>query len=160
MPPHNQIRADQRPPQREKIFDALNIFDYDKSKVPGGVTYEWKRVRLAGMEDPDNLILAEQNGWEPVPSSRHPELAGKALAKERPDAPIIKRGLMLMELPIAWHEQSTEMDQFKAQNTLEEQIQRLGLQARQNGGRGVKRTRGDVDLPITRRRSGEGELVE
>lgn len=162
MPEPNRARlGEQRPPQRHKIFNSLNIFDYDESKRPPGMTYGYKRCKIAGMEDEDNLILCEQNGWTPVPASRHPECAGMRRAKEEPNSPIIKRGLMLMEIPTEWHDQSVEMDDFRAKNTLEEQVQRYGLQARREGAPGISRGRQSIDLPISRRRTESGgEIVE
>jgi len=158
--PVNQVRAEQRLPQREKIYNSLNIFDYDETKRPRGYRYEWKRCKIAGMEDEDNMIMAEQNGWVPVPASRHPELSGNRRAQENPNSSIVRRGLMLMEIPEHYYQQSQEQDRFAAEHSLESQIQRLGLQARRNGARGIGRTREQVDVPISRRRSGEGELVE
>lgn len=158
--PVNQVRAEQRPPQRERIYDSINVFEYDARKTPHGYRYEWKRCKLAGMEDEDNMIMAEQNGWTPVPASRHPELAGQRRAQTEPNAPIIRRGLMLMEQPEEWYRQSQTLDKFKADDNLESQIQRLGLQARRNGARGIARTRDQMDIQVNRRRSGEGEIVE
>ena len=160
MPP-NQLRAEQRPAQRDRIYNTGNVFEFDERKVPPGYKYEWKRCKLAGQEDEDNLVIAEQNGWRPVPASRHPELAGLRKSKESPDAAIIKRGLVLMEQPIEWYEEAREMDKFAADNTIEQQIQRLGLQARQNGARGVGRSREQINLPLSRRRTNDGaEIVE
>jgi hypothetical protein len=162
MMPPNQLRAEQRPPQRDRIYNNGNVFEFDERKVPAGYKYEWKRCKLAGQEDEDNLIIAEQNGWKPVPASRHPELSGQRKAAENPEAVIVKRGLMLMQQPIEYYEEAREMDKFAADNTIEQQIQRLGLQARQNGARGVGRSREQVNLPVSRRRmSNEGaEIVE
>lgn len=129
-------RVRQRAPQRRVIYTGENRFDFDKSKIPPGMTYAWKRVSIAGQEDKENQILTEMNGWTPVPGNRHPELAGKT-ADERP---IIRGGQMLVEQPKEWEEESRALMNFKAQNTLEEQIQRLGASAKREGGRGVKRT--------------------
>src|SRR4029079_10464326 len=109
--------------------------------------------KLAGQEDEDNLIIAEQNGWKPVPASRHPELSGQRKAAENPDAAIVKRGLMLMQQPIEYYEEAREMDKFAADNTIEQQIQRLGLQARQNGARSVWPWRGVGTLTLCRGRT-------
>lgn len=157
----NQVRTEQRPPQRDRIYNAGNVFDYDERKRPAGYVYEWKRCKLAGMEDEDNLIIAEQNGWTPVPASRHPELAGMRAARERPDSAITKKGLMLMEQPIAYYEESKSLDKFAAQHAIESQIQRLGQQSRREGAGGIKRSREEISMPISRRRTESGaEIVE
>lgn len=130
-------RAIQRPPQRRVIFNSTNKFDFDKSKIPSHMSYVWRRVSLAGQEDKENLVMAEMNGWTPVPANRHPELAGRN-AKET--EAIVRGGQMLMEQPKEYEKESRDMETFEAKNSLEEQIQRLGLQARRNGARGVSRS--------------------
>ena len=159
--PINRVRAEQRPPQRHKIFNATNRFDFDRSKQPADVQYEWKACKVAGMENEERMIQAEQNGWEPVPASRHPELVGLRRAKEEPNAPIIRGGQMLMQQPLEYYQQSREMDKFNADHTVESQIVRLGLQARRNGAKGIGRTRDMMDIATTRRRTDSGgEIVE
>ncbi len=130
-------RAIQRPPQRRVIFNSANKFDFDKSKIPSHMSYVWRRVTLAGQEDKENLVMAEMNGWTPVPANRHPELAGRN-AKET--EAIVRGGQMLMEQPKEYEKESRDMENFEAKNSLEEQIQRLGLQARRNGARGIGRS--------------------
>lgn len=132
-----ETRTPQRPPQRRVIFNSTNKFDFDKSKIPPHMAYVWRRVSLAGQEDKENMIMAEMNGWTPVPANRHPELSGRS-AKET--EAIIRGGQMLMEQPKEYEKESREMDNFEAKNSLEEQIQRLGLQARRNGARGIGRS--------------------
>jgi hypothetical protein len=143
----NQVRAGvQRPEQRaqrQRIYNATNRFDFDHSKIPPGVTYEWKALRVGGMEDRESMIQAEMNGWEPVPAGRHPELVGLRRAKEEPNAPIERGSQLLMQLPTEWYQQNQEQDQFAAAHTLESQIARLGLEGRRTGGGrgGVRRER-------------------
>lgn len=126
-------RADQRMPQRRRIFTPGNRFEYDESKTPPGMTYQWVRATLAGQEDPENLILAEQNGWTPVPAGRHPELAGLRAAETNPNGEIRRGGQILMEQPKEYYQEAQEMDQFSARHAVESQIARLGLQARREG---------------------------
>lgn len=132
-----EVRAPQRAPQRRVIYNGTNRFDFDKTKIPPTMAYKWLRISLAGQEDPENKVMAEMNGWTPVPAQRHPELSGLS-AKE--GQAIIRGGLMLVEQPKEYEQESRDLDKFEAHNTLEEQIQRLGLQARRNGGRGIKRS--------------------
>lgn len=133
----DQQRLPARLPPR-RVFNPTNRFDYDESKRPADVVYEWKLVTVGGMETPEEQILAEQNGWKPVPASRHPEMTG---ARAQKDGAIIRGGQILMELPKQWYDEAREMDQFTARHTVEEQIQRLGIEGRKNGGPrgGVKR---------------------
>lgn len=128
-------RPPQRPPQRRVIYTGTNRFDFDKSRVPEGMTYGWKRISVAGGEDTEHKILCEMNGWTPVPANRHPELAGR----NPTDAPIVRGGLMLMELPTPWAEESRALDEFSAKHTLEEQIQRIDKGSKRQGAKGIKR---------------------
>lgn len=130
------LRTRQRAPQRRRIYTGENLFDLDQSRIPPGMAYTWKRVSLLGQEDKENQIIAEMNGWTPVPANRHPELAGKSGG----EGPIVRKGLMLMEQPKEWEEESRALQDFRAANTLEEQVQRMGKSAKREGGRGVKRT--------------------
>jgi len=143
-----QQRQEQRLPQRQKKFNALSRFDLDESKKPPGYTYEWKVLKVAGMEWTEAIVQAELNGWEPVPSGRHPELVGQRRAKEEASAPIIRGDQMLMQIPTEWYQQMLALDRHAAMDPLESQIARLGLEARHLGGRrgGVRRERSPVTV--------------
>jgi len=145
--PRQQQRLPQRLPPRQ-VFTPANRFDFDVNKIPPDMVYEWKRVTIGGKEDPENMILCEQNGWTPVPNERHPELVG---ARAPAGEAIVRGGQMLMQLPKQYKEEAVADEKFTAHHTVEEQIQRLGIQARQNGAKGIKRER---------RVAVEGEVVE
>lgn len=122
-------RAELRAPQRI-IRHAGNRFDVDLSKVPSGMVYAWRRKTVGGLDDKENMINCDLNGWRPVPADRHPELAGPSA---RAGEEIVRGGLLLMEQPAEWQAESREMDRFAAFNAVESQVQRLGLQARRDG---------------------------
>lgn len=144
----NEVRGTQRTPMRRRtIVTGTNRFEVDLTKKPKDMHYKWLRVSLAGMEDPENQTIAELNGWSPVPADRHPELAGLSAKKGQA---IVRGGQMLVELPIEYAKESDEIQQFEAKHTLEEQIQRFGLAAKRDGGRGISRSK--EALP--------GEIVE
>lgn len=143
----SENRAPQRTAQRRTIYNSTNRFDFDKSKIPPDMSYVWRRVSIAGQEDKENAIMADMNGWSPVPANRHPELAGRNAAATEA---IVRGGLMLMEQPKEYAQESRELETFEAKNSLEEQIQRLGLQARRNGARGIGRSMEQIS----------GEIVE
>lgn len=131
-------RLPQRRPMRERVYTSENEFDFDKSKIPPGMRYGWKRMTIAGMEDRRNQVLMERNQWAAVPAARHPELMG---SRATDDEAIIVGGQMLMELPEEWAKESDDLMKFEAANYLEQKVQSLGLQARQNGVKGgAKRT--------------------
>ena len=136
--PAIQNRPPQRTLQRRVIFNPANRFDFDASKKPDHVEYQWARVTLAGQEDKEHQIITEMNGWTPVPAERHPELSGRSA---KPGEAIVRGGLMLVELPKEYAEESQELEKFQAADVLHTQIQRLGAQARKNGARGITRSR-------------------
>lgn len=138
-------REPQRLQQRGRrvIYDGTNRYEFDKTKIPPGMEYGWKRKTIAGMEDTENMVMCEMNGWVPVPASRHPELMGKNATEQQA---IVRGGLQLMEQPKEFAQESRELDEFAAHNNLEQQVTRLGLQARQNGAGGIKRTRDVVEI--------------
>jgi hypothetical protein len=131
-------RAEQRVEPRRRVITTSNRYEFDESKIPPHMAYKWVRKTLAGMEDGENMIMHDLNGWTPVPANRHPELAGR---HAKADDCIVRGGLMLMEQPKEYQQEAQQLEQFAAQNQLETQIARLGQQARQEGGmRRIKRT--------------------
>lgn len=135
--------GDARVPQRRRmIYTGANRFEFDISQKPPGMAYKWLRVSCGGMEDKENIIMSEMNGWTAVPAKRHPELAG---LRARETEAIVRGGLMLVEQPKEYEKEAREQEDFDARNTLETQVQRLGLQARRNGTRGVRRTMEPLD---------------
>lgn len=135
-------RPNQRQPQRlgprPRVFTPANQFDYDHSKQPPDMQYEYKTLTVGGMETNDRVI-AEQNGWRAVPAERHPEMTGLRTQK---GGEIVRGGQLLMELPKQWYQEGREEEEFKAKLAVESQIQRLGIEGRKQGGKrgGVTKT--------------------
>lgn len=129
-------RSEQRAPQGVVIRTALNRFDFDRRRIPPGMTYEWKRKNVLGKEDTEHLINLESNGWTAVPPERHPELAGRRTVGEE----IVKGDMVLMERPEEITEEARELDKFAAGFQYASQLQRLGLQGHRAAGKGVRRT--------------------
>lgn len=128
-------RSEQRVPQRLVLRTGSNRFEFDRSMIPSGQTYEWKRKSVFGQEDHENLVNLEQNGWTPVPADRHPELSGRrAIA----GAEICRGGLILMERPNEITEEARELDNFAAKHQVAAQVQRLGLEGKRVAGKGIK----------------------
>jgi hypothetical protein len=136
-------RTQQRLPPR-RIYTPENQFDLDRSRIPSGMTYRWIRLKVGGMEDQQNQIISEINGWKAVPSERHPELSGLRAEKGRA---IVRGDQMLCELPTQYYEESRKLDEFKAQNQLETTIARYSTEGRRTGGvrGGVHRTMAPID---------------
>ena len=70
-------------------------FDFDQSIVPDGWSYEWKELTVMGMTNAARQIELARFGWEPVPTSRHPEM----MPVGSTDKNIVRKGLQLMERP-------------------------------------------------------------
>lgn len=128
----NKARAPQRAlPPRTKIYNAANQFDYDTSKTPSDMKYQWIATSVAGQET-RNAIVAEMNGWRAVPADRHPELAGMRATS---DQTIDIGGQRLYEIPLEWAQESIDVDNFAARNAVESQVARLGLASKREGVR-------------------------
>lgn len=63
--------ADRLYRKRKRTDDAFKI---DRSIIPQGASYEWKRKATKGLPDSTHQVNLRENGWTPVPASRHPEL--------------------------------------------------------------------------------------
>lgn len=87
---------------RQIIEDGLDHIEIgselhiDKADWPEGWTYEFKRYSVTGKEDVHNINTLVKQGWRYVPTSRHPELMPSGT---KGDAPILIKGLVLMEWP-------------------------------------------------------------
>lgn len=116
-----------RNPQRVEIPQGLkrttisSKFDFDRSKIPPGWSYEFKKASIYGQEDRQYHLSLLRNHWRPVPGSRHPELVGSGAG----DHPIIIEGLMLMERPEYLTEEAKREDFVKGQGQMEQQFARL-----------------------------------
>lgn len=80
--------------------------------APEGWEYEWKRKVVLGQEDPAYQVQLARMGWEPVPTSRHPEeMPGRG------NHPVIERkGMTLMMRPATISEEIRNIDRKKARD--------------------------------------------
>lgn len=95
-------------------------FDYDKTKQPDDMDYNWKRQTYGGKDDRGYMIGLQENHWSPVPASRHPELSDAG-----GDNMIIKDGLVLMERPAYLSEEAHQEDINNARQQHGDQLRRL-----------------------------------
>lgn len=135
------------PGQRHKLRTAINRFEYDESKQPEDMDYQWVRVTMLGKEDVEHQVNCEINGWNPVPPSRHPELTGTRL---QVGESIVRGGLMLCERPKEISNEARNEDREKAARQVNDHIKRINGQARalrEQGGKvgGVKTTYQAID---------------
>jgi hypothetical protein len=140
-------RAEQRAPIRRHSRSAADRYHINRSSIPDGMTYEWKRATYMGKEDVDHQIDLAENGWTAVPANRHPELAGR---KVESDAMIVRGGLVLMERPTDVTFDARQEDKARAKEQLTTQIHRLGLTERGTLPRArpqVRRTYEAAEIP-------------
>lgn len=101
-----------------RLHGSIDKFAIPPNIVPPGWTYEWKRKTLAGLEDTDHLNGLAENGWTPVPASRH---AGTFMITKQ-SGEIVRDGLILMERPASLtqearaEESAAARAQIQAQN--------------------------------------------
>jgi hypothetical protein len=75
-------------------LDVTDEFYIDPDTIPEGWDYNWKAIEIAGKPNQYHMVSQKRNGWRPVDASRHPEIM-----PDGSEGPIIKKGLMLMEMP-------------------------------------------------------------
>jgi hypothetical protein len=83
---------------RENGLDLDGVADkfyIPADAIPEGWTYEWKRWRTYGKEDPTYEVEMSRRGWEPVPAGRHPEMVPSNWTGHH----IELDGMILMERP-------------------------------------------------------------
>lgn len=90
--------------------DGVDEFFIDPAVIPPGWSYEWKRRTVMNEENAAYQVQLQLKGWEPVPSSRHPEYM--------PDngrfATIERKGMVLMERPLEITEAARQSEMRKA----------------------------------------------
>lgn len=66
-------------------------------KIPRGKTYSWVRETTLNEPDPDNMTDRLVRGWQPVPSTRHPEMVPPPLpGHEGIPVTVIRRGGLIL----------------------------------------------------------------
>jgi len=133
----NKVRPPQRPAQRAvnwrprrsiQEIEETGRYYVEPEKIPDGMDYEWKAVTCVGLELREHQVrLARDGAWDPVPSSRHPEIVGKFLNKENPDEAIVIGGMMLMERPKQYTDESRAENYRSARARVENHFESLGI---------------------------------
>ena len=109
-----EIRANQSP-------DDDGVDEFKLPPAPDGWTYEWKTKSVMGAINHAHLTELRRQGWEEVPTQRHPEempVGGK-------DPIIERKGMILMQRPTVIVEESRRSQLIKARSQVkfkEEQL--------------------------------------
>ena len=124
-------REEQRTEQRLTRADAREMLkDWDEDdkfkiypeEIPEGMSYEWKRYSIRGMDDKSHQTKLRQMGyWQSVPGDRHPRFGFQG------DAPIIIDEMILMERAVELTEERRRRETAKANSVVKEQMRSLEL---------------------------------
>lgn len=76
--------------------EANDRFYFDPKIIPDGWSYEWKTYEVFGKQDPQYQVELSVQGWEAVPTKRHPQLMPDGWKGETID----RQGMRLMERPL------------------------------------------------------------
>lgn len=104
-----------------EMNDGTDEFFIDVSIIPEGWSYEWKRKTLWGQEDASYTVHLARMGWEPVPSSRHPEMMPSGWAHNT----IERKGLILMERPSEVVDEARNIERRKARSQVRAKEEQL-----------------------------------
>jgi len=115
-------------------------FEVPKNEVPAGWTYQWNTVTVLNQNlkeiEKGNLLMHE-NGWRPVPASRHP---GR-WAPVGYEGSIIIDGLRLEERPESLTKWAQEEDEAHAKAQIRDRTDALRMTQKQLPGAEVARRR-------------------
>lgn len=108
------IGRDGKPVSRKRPGGGADQFYIPGHIIPEGWSYEWKRATVFGQVDRAHQIHLGENGWTPVPASRH-----DGMFMPPGDKGAIERdGLVLMERPVVLTEEAREEDRQAARNLI------------------------------------------
>jgi hypothetical protein len=99
-----------------------DIFFLPVDEIPADLSYEWKRYSNVGEVNPFYIAQMREQGWEPVPPSRHPSWVPPGYKEPH----IIKSGLILMDRPIELTKEAQREQRQLAVRQIREAEQRLG----------------------------------
>ena len=127
-PAHEQPRTRTRM-RRASVMD--DPFYIPLEWIPEGMSVEWKRHSVHGMEDDFYIAQMRRQGWEPVdPRTCAPKL--RQLVPEGYDKPnLIKAGQILMERPIELTREAIAEARSMSRQQVNEAEERLGRKAKE-----------------------------
>jgi hypothetical protein len=129
-------------------------FAIPRDLIPEGFEYEWKSIETLGKSASIDITRHRRAGWREVPNGRHKFDFPMMPDGTSDDAPIIKDGLCLMEMPADLHYRKFRYTQLLASQQIQakeaEFLQSAPGQGPRHGtlggGRGVRKTRGPVSV--------------
>lgn len=115
------IRTDVRERKR-KNDSASDIFAIPAHLIPPGVSLEWKRESMLGMDDPHYMVSQHEQGWRPVDVSMIPQLMPEGYK-----GAIRMKGMLLMERPVELTREAQQEDYKNARRAVAAKEQQLGV---------------------------------
>lgn len=130
--------------------EGTDKFEFDRSIIPDGWDYAWKRLTTMGQEDPAYQVQLTRNGWEPVPASRHPEM----MPQDWKQGTITRDGQILMQRPMEITDRSRLIERRRAMDQV--RVKEAQLNSAPNGtfergthpGAPVRVSKGYEPIPI------------
>jgi hypothetical protein len=101
--------------------EGTDEFFIDPSQIPDGWTYEWKRKTVLGQEDPAYQVHLARTGWEPVPTTKHPEM----MPGQGNHPNIERKGMMLMMRPAVISEEARDIELRRARGQVKAKEEQL-----------------------------------
>jgi hypothetical protein len=106
----------------EMLDQGSDEFFVEKSDIPPGWDYQWKRYLLLGKEDPAYQVQLARAGWEAVRTGRHPHYMPYGTPE---DEPIMRKGNMLMERPMELTIEARRIEDARARSQVRVKEQQL-----------------------------------
>jgi hypothetical protein len=119
-------------PLTRKNPSYRNEFDFKPGEVPEGWVYQWIRHTVHGDPEYSELFDMQENGWRPVPHSRHagrfaPYFLEGTDKTKAANACIYRRGNLLVERPVGLNEEAFNEQQREANSQVSTQFGSLNV---------------------------------
>jgi len=101
--------------------EGTDEFFIDPAVIPDGWTYEWKRKTVLGQEDPAYQVHLSRTGWEPVSTSRHPEM----MPGQGNHPNIERKGMALMMRPKVISDEARDIELRRARGQVKAKEEQL-----------------------------------
>lgn len=129
--------------------EQADIFHIPADIIPDGWSYEWKEYIVLGKVDPSRQVELNRTGWEPVPSSRHPEL----MPGDSKEPHILRKGMRLMERPQEVTDMARKQERRRASEQMRSKKEQLeggpvGAFESNNKGKPLSKVRSDFNLSM------------
>jgi hypothetical protein len=115
--------TDTSQPVRKRVRQGNDRYAFDKSIIPDGWVYQWKRHTVLGQEDHAYQAELAQVGFTPVPAERHEGVFLPVGYK----GSIIIGGQILMERPVELEREARMEDRDRANAQVRGSREQFGL---------------------------------